>query len=38
MYDKGLAIRREVMGDKFVDAALGSADDFSTPVQDLVTE
>jgi len=38
MYEKGLAIRREVMGDKFVDAALASADDFSKPVQDLVTE
>ena len=38
MYEKGLAVRRAVMGDKFVDAALNSADDFSKPSQDLVTE
>jgi 4-carboxymuconolactone decarboxylase len=38
MYDKGLAIRRAVMGDSYVDAALNSADDFNRPCQDLVTE
>jgi 4-carboxymuconolactone decarboxylase len=38
MYEKGLSIRRAVMGDSFVDAALASADDFSKPLQDMVTE
>ncbi|MFV7783369.1 4-carboxymuconolactone decarboxylase [Shewanella marisflavi] len=36
-YDQGLAIRREVMGDSFVDKALSSASDFSQPLQELVT-
>ncbi|MDB5599617.1 MAG: 4-carboxymuconolactone decarboxylase [Xanthobacteraceae bacterium] len=38
MYEKGLSIRRAVMGDSFVDAALAGADDFSKPLQDMVTE
>jgi 4-carboxymuconolactone decarboxylase len=37
-YDKGLAVRRAVIGDAYVDKALGEADDFSGPLQDLVTE
>jgi 4-carboxymuconolactone decarboxylase len=37
-YDKGLAIRRAVIGDAYVDKALSEADDFSGPLQDLVTE
>lgn len=37
-YDEGLRIRREVNGDEVVDRILGSADDFSKPIQDLVTE
>jgi 4-carboxymuconolactone decarboxylase len=37
-YDKGLAIRRAVIGDAYVDKALTEADDFSGPLQDLVTE
>jgi len=37
-YDKGLEIRRAVLGDAYVDAALKSADDFNRPLQDLVTE
>jgi 4-carboxymuconolactone decarboxylase len=37
-YDKGLAIRRAVIGDAYVDKALAEADDFSGPLQDLVTE
>ncbi|ASJ96122.1 4-carboxymuconolactone decarboxylase [Shewanella marisflavi] len=36
-YDQGLAIRREVMGDSFVDKALSSASDFTQPLQELVT-
>ncbi len=38
MYDKGLAIRRAVLGDDYVDKALNTADDFNRPMQELVTE
>lgn len=38
MYDKGLAIRRAVLGDAYVDKTLDTADDFNRPMQDLVTE
>ena len=37
-YDKGLEIRRAVLGEAYVDTALKSADDFNRPLQDLVTE
>lgn len=37
-YDKGLQIRRAVVGEDYVDKALAAADDFSGPLQDLVTE
>lgn len=37
-YDRGMKIRREVLGDAYVDNALRSADEFSKPLQDLVTE
>lgn len=37
-YETGLQIRREVVGDAAVDAALAGADDFSMPMQQLVTE
>lgn len=36
-FQQGLAVRREVMGDTFVDRALNSATDFTQPLQDLVT-
>jgi 4-carboxymuconolactone decarboxylase len=38
LYEKGLKIRREVVGDAYVDAALKGADDFSQPMQELVTQ
>ena len=38
MYDKGLAIRRAVLGDAYVDTQLKNADDFNRPLQELVTE
>ena len=38
LYDQGLKIRREVVGDAYVDASLKSADAFSQPMQDLVTQ
>ena len=37
-FEAGLATRRKVMGDKYVDAALDGASDFSWPMQKLVTE
>jgi 4-carboxymuconolactone decarboxylase len=38
VHDKGLSIRREVLGAAYVDAALKSADDFSRPFQEFITE
>ena len=38
LFEKGLAIRRQVAGDPYVDAALTKADDFSADLQKLVTE
>jgi 4-carboxymuconolactone decarboxylase len=38
VYEKGLAIRREVLGAEYVDNAIRTADDFNRPLQDLVTE
>jgi 4-carboxymuconolactone decarboxylase len=37
-FEKGLAIRKSVLGAEFVDAAFKSADDFNRPLQELVTE
>ncbi len=34
----GEQIRRQVMGDAFVDRALGNATDFTQPLQDFVNE
>ncbi|MBW3096426.1 carboxymuconolactone decarboxylase family protein [Pseudohoeflea coraliihabitans] len=36
-YEKGLQIRRETLGDAYVDKALANVDDFSRDQQDLVT-
>lgn len=38
LYEKGLRIRREVVGDAYVDASLKNADEFSQPMQELVTQ
>src|SRR6201997_688273 len=38
MYDKGLSVRRAVLGDAYVDAALKNVDDFNRPLQDLLNE
>ena len=38
LYDKGLAVRREVLGAEYVDKALAAADDFNRPMQELVTQ
>lgn len=37
-YNKGMKVRREVLGDEYVDKALSLATDFTKPLQDLVTE
>ena len=37
-YEKGLEIRRAVLGTDYVDNALRTADDFNRPLQELVTE
>jgi 4-carboxymuconolactone decarboxylase len=38
LFDAGLAIRREVLGSDYVDRSLAGADDFTRPLQELVTE
>jgi 4-carboxymuconolactone decarboxylase len=38
LFDKGLATRREVLGDAYVQRSLDSADEFSMPMQELVTQ
>lgn len=38
LFERGLAIRREVLGAAYVDKALASADDFGAPMQRYVTE
>ena len=37
-YQKGMQVRREVLGDQYVDRALAAATDFTQPLQALVTE
>jgi 4-carboxymuconolactone decarboxylase len=37
-YRRGLEIRSAVLGEEYVNQALASADDFTMPLQDLVTE
>lgn len=37
-YERGLEIRRAVLGAEYVDKAIASADDFNRPMQELVTE
>ena len=38
LFDKGLKIRKEVLGKKYVEKALASADEFSMPLQEMTTE
>jgi 4-carboxymuconolactone decarboxylase len=38
LYEKGLATRRAVLGDDYVNAAIANADDFSRDLQQLVTQ
>jgi 4-carboxymuconolactone decarboxylase len=38
LLDKGMAVRRQVLGDAYVDRAMNTADDFNLPFQNVVTE
>ena len=38
LFEKGLKVRREVLGAEYVDASLKNADPFNMPMQELVTE
>ncbi len=38
LYEKGMKIRREVLGDEYVDRALTGIDDFNREFQQMVTE
>ena len=37
-FEKGLKVRREVLGDAYVEASVAAADDITAPLQKLVTE
>lgn len=37
-YDKGMSVRRAVLGDEYVDNAMKNADALTKPFQDLATE
>jgi 4-carboxymuconolactone decarboxylase len=38
MFDKGLEIRKSVLGKEFVEKAIANATDFNRPMQELTTE
>lgn len=38
LFEKGLEIRKSVLGAEFVEKSIGTADDFNRPMQELVTE
>jgi 4-carboxymuconolactone decarboxylase len=38
LFDKGLTVRREVLGSEYVDNAIKNADDFSHTLQEFVTQ
>ena len=38
LYEKGLAIRKAVLGKEYVEKSLAAADEFSRPMQQLVTQ
>jgi 4-carboxymuconolactone decarboxylase len=37
-FERGLAIRKDVLGKEFVEKSFAAADDFNRPMQELVTE
>ena len=38
MYERGLPIRRQVLGSDYVDRSIAEADDFNRPLQEMITE
>ena len=38
LFDQGMAVRRQVLGDDHVNRSMAQASEFSMPVQELVTE
>ncbi len=38
LYERGLPIRREVLGSEYVDRSIAEADDFNRPLQEQITE
>jgi 4-carboxymuconolactone decarboxylase len=38
LFEKGLEVRKAVLGAEFVEKSIASADDFNRPLQELVTE
>ena len=38
VFERGLEIRKSVLGKEFVEKSINSADDFNRPMQELVTE
>lgn len=38
VFDRGLGIRKDVLGKEFVEKSLASADEFNMPMQELTTE
>ena len=38
VFERGLAVRKDVLGAEFVEQSFASADDFNRPMQELVTE
>jgi 4-carboxymuconolactone decarboxylase len=38
LFERGLAIRKAVLGNDYVEKSLAAADDFSRPMQELATE
>jgi len=37
LFERGMRVRREVLGDAYVDRALASATELTTPLQELIT-
>jgi 4-carboxymuconolactone decarboxylase len=38
LWEKGLAVRKEILGAEYVDKQLAGSDDFNMPLQELVTQ
>jgi 4-carboxymuconolactone decarboxylase len=38
VFERGMAIRKDVLGKEFVEKSFAAADDFNRPMQELVTE